>query len=356
MRTRVAGHTSGPALVSVVIPAFEAARFLPRAIRSALGQTYPCREIIVVNDGSPDTTAAEDAISPFRQQIHYVWQANAGAGAARNAGLRLATGAFAAFLDADDYWAPTYLDEQVRFLQDHPECAAVYTDAWIVGDTPLAGRRFMDLSPSSGDVTVASLLSNGCTVITSALVVRLDVIRAANGFTESLRRGQDFDLWLRLAMRGHCIRYQHTALVYRCSHGGNLSDDPIDEHQRVIDVLEQPCWDALSSEEHRLLQHRIATHKEGLAVERGKRSLAAGDIGSAREYFGQVSVTRRGCKMAFVSLMLRTAPGLLRAGYLWRLPSAAMPAGGTAVVPVSPQGQKPRVVPAQTNADPAAGL
>jgi hypothetical protein len=78
----------------------------------------------------------------------------------------------------------------------------VYADARMTGDTPFAGRTFMDTTPSVGPVTFRSLLSQQCTVLTSSVVARRDILEAAGRFDASLRRGQDFDLWIRLAHRG----------------------------------------------------------------------------------------------------------------------------------------------------------
>jgi glycosyltransferase involved in cell wall biosynthesis len=81
--------------------------------------TFTDYEVIIVNDGSPDTEDLERALEPFRDRIRYFKQRNRGAGAARNVGLRAARGEFVAFLDADDLWLPNYLDEQMRFIQEH---------------------------------------------------------------------------------------------------------------------------------------------------------------------------------------------------------------------------------------------
>ena len=126
-----------------------------------------------------------------------------------------------AFLDSDDYWEPEFLREQLALFATDPSLDVVYSDAWICGESPLAGRRFMDLSPSRGAVTVASLLTCECTVITSAVVARTDIVRAAGGFNAGLRRGQDFDLWLRLARNGAHFGYQRNPLVHRRLHSRN---------------------------------------------------------------------------------------------------------------------------------------
>src|SRR5262245_30917070 len=107
--------------VSVIIPAFRAAKYIGETLRSVLAQTFKDYEIIVVNDGSPDAVELESALEPFRDQIVYLVQLNFGAGAARNTGIRAARGKFLAFVDADDSWEPLFLEEQMSFLKEHPE-------------------------------------------------------------------------------------------------------------------------------------------------------------------------------------------------------------------------------------------
>src|SRR4051812_28594915 len=99
-------------LVSVVIPAYNVGDFIAQALDSVLAQTYRHFEILVVNDGSPDTPVIEAALAPYRDRITYIAQENAGPSAARNAGIERGRGELIAFLDGDDIWLPTCLAEQ----------------------------------------------------------------------------------------------------------------------------------------------------------------------------------------------------------------------------------------------------
>src|SRR5690606_15764736 len=126
------GRAGQDPLVSIVIPCYNHARFLGEAIESALGQTYPRVEVVVVDDGSTDDTAAVVVRYPA---VRYVRQANAGLAAARNAGLRASTGELLVFLDADDRLTPGALEEGLRCLRARPECAFVYgAYRWIEAD------------------------------------------------------------------------------------------------------------------------------------------------------------------------------------------------------------------------------
>src|SRR5205809_2555913 len=145
-------------LVTVIIPVWNSAAFIEETVKSVLGQTFRDYELIIVNDGSPDTVELEAVLLPYRSSLKYLRERHKGAAAARNAALRVARGTYIAFLDADDSWLATYLDQQIAFLKAHPDVDLVYADARLTGDSPLAGRTFMETAPSRGPVTLKSLL------------------------------------------------------------------------------------------------------------------------------------------------------------------------------------------------------
>src|ERR1051326_3122222 len=188
--------------VSVIMPAYRASADIPDALASVFEQSFSSFEVVVVDDGSPDGAALRAALAPLRSRILYIEQPNRGAGAARNAAIRASRGRYLALLDADDRWARDFLRRQVWYLDANPQCALVYCDPILTGDTPLAGSRFMERAPSSGEVTLLTLIEQRCNIILSTVVARRDAIVEAGLFDESIRRGQDFELWLRLALRG----------------------------------------------------------------------------------------------------------------------------------------------------------
>src|SRR5690242_14802421 len=119
--------------VSVIIPAYNAAAFIGETLDSVYAQTFNNFEIIVVNDGSPDTEALEQKLSSYPAKLRYLKQANQGAAAARNTGPRAAIGEFVAFLDADDTWLPQFLEKQVALLDNAP-ADVVWADSLIRGN------------------------------------------------------------------------------------------------------------------------------------------------------------------------------------------------------------------------------
>ena len=158
-------HPATTPTVSVIIPAYNAAKFIGEALDSVFTQTFTSHEVIVVNDGSHDTDELERELKRYPEALRYIKQENQGAAAARNTGLRAAAGEFVAFLDADDTWLPDFLEKQMEFLK-RSKADLVYADALLSGESPLAGRTFMEMEPSRGDVTPENLLGIKVTVLT----------------------------------------------------------------------------------------------------------------------------------------------------------------------------------------------
>ncbi len=180
--------------VSVVIPTFDSGPFVVEAVRSALAQTCPPHEVIVVDDGSGDDTAKR--LAAFGSAIRYVWQANTGPAVARTRGVRLAAGDVIGFLDADDVWHPRKLECQLAAMASRPDLgmigAAVYN--WPAPCHP----ALPDCVGSVVDVPFDRLVVRNC-FVTSSVLVRTEIIRAAGEFDRCLRGPEDYDMWLRVA-------------------------------------------------------------------------------------------------------------------------------------------------------------
>src|SRR5262245_33293054 len=132
-KTEHFGKGLSPA-VSVIIPAYNAANYISETLDSVLAQTFQDWEIIVVNDGSPDTEELEHVLGRYQEQISYRKQENRGPGSARNEGMRHARGKYLAFLDSDDLWLPDFLSEVVQFLEEHPSISMACADCVYFGD------------------------------------------------------------------------------------------------------------------------------------------------------------------------------------------------------------------------------
>jgi glycosyltransferase involved in cell wall biosynthesis len=300
--------------VSVIIPAYNAAAFIVDTLASVYAQTFGDFEVIVVNDGSPDTDALEQALGRYPTKLRYLKQANQGAAAARNTGICAASGEFVAFLDADDTWLPSFLEKQVDVLK-RESADVVWADALICGESPLAGRTFMQVQPSFAEVTPENLLSVKVTVLTSTVVARRERVLEVGLFDTKLRRGQDFELWLRLARGGARFVYQPEVLAQRRIVESSLSGSALSQLERTLTVLDaiQAKGNLTPGEEEALQWNLRRTHRE-LAVEMGKEKLRGRDFQGALGSFREAGQFRQSWKLVLVCLGLRAAPELL-----WRI-------------------------------------
>ena len=302
--------------VAAVIPVYRA-QYLHECLASVFAQTRPPDEVIVVDDGSPDDEALRRALQAFAGRLRVLHQENRGAGAARNAAIRITDAPLIAFLDADDLWEPRFLERQLRLLEARPDAVLAYANGRVSGAGPLAGTLFMDTAPSSGEVSVEALLAQRCTVLTSSVVARRQALVDAGLFDETLRRGQDFDLWVRVAFRWPRFVYTTDPLVIRRVHGHNLSGDRTAEIGRAVAVLEGLARKlTLDAAESRTLCRRIKALDSELETEYGKRSLESGNVRDAGARFSRAAANGH-WKVRAVSYGLRIAPELTRRAYVF---------------------------------------
>jgi hypothetical protein len=207
--------------VSVVIPCYNHARFLADAIASALCQTRPPEEVIVIDDGSTDDTPS--VVRRFEHRISYLRQDNRGLAAARNAGIRRARGELIALLDSDDLWLPTFLQVMMPVIADHPG-AALYYSAWQPMDVD--GQEVATWGPSrhAPPAEVYATLLRADFLVPSAVILRRTAVLDAGLFDESLRSQEDWDLWLRLARRWPVVGTAAPLVRYRITPGSMSTD------------------------------------------------------------------------------------------------------------------------------------
>ena len=187
--------------VSVVIPVYNGARTIGRALESVFAQTFRDFEIIVVNDGSTDDTAS--VLAGYGDRIQVVSQSNRGVSAARNAGLRVSVGEYLVFLDDDDEWMPEMLARCTAVLDEDPDCVLVYTGVLKVD---LTGMPTPDQEPLTGGVespTIAQALARPWTIVPSQFLVRRSVLERTNGFDERLGGPEDIYFLLQAREQGY---------------------------------------------------------------------------------------------------------------------------------------------------------
>jgi glycosyltransferase involved in cell wall biosynthesis len=224
--------------VSVIVPAYRAAGTIRRAIDSALQQTRPPEEILIVDDGSPDDLAA--ALTGYSPQVRLVRKSNGGAASARNFGIDHAQGNVIAFLDADDHWEPTKLQRQLAVFEMHPEVGLVASRYYeelpgtprsspgAVSDT-LAGRPLM-----AGQEGLSTIIPR---IWTTTVIVRREVL-GEHRFEPGLEPAEDRDMWIRLASAAP-VYIHPERLATAVLEPGSLSRSNVDQDRtnmlRVID-------------------------------------------------------------------------------------------------------------------------
>lgn len=215
MNVLVAGGRSP--LVSVVIPCYKQAKFLPDAIESVLAQTYKNFEIIVVDDGSPDDTRRVVAAYP---QVRCAPRENGGLSAARNTGLQVSRGKFVVFLDADDRLLPEALQYGLNCFHLHPESAFVFGHFRLVteGGHPL--KEFSQNNPG-GDRYEAMLMHNYIGMH-ATVMYRRAIFDEVVGFDATYQSCEDYELYLRIARRHPVHSYSQVVAEYR-RHGNAMS-------------------------------------------------------------------------------------------------------------------------------------
>lgn len=219
---------SPDATVSCVIPAYNAAAFIRRALESVLAQSCPVNEVIVVDDGSKDDTLA--VLATFGPRIRVITQANAGAAAARNRGLAESTGAWVAFLDADDWWEPDRLRLGRELLARHPGLHWTAGAYWVLESG--GARRLVPDARQSGRVlgdgeVVADFYEaawQGVAFHTISYLIRRTLLVELGGFRADLPTGEDLDLWWRIADRSPRVGFVRQPIAtYDCSQPGSLT-------------------------------------------------------------------------------------------------------------------------------------
>ena len=200
-------------LISCIIPVFNGERYLAEALESVVNQTYRPVEILVVDDGSTDNTAA--GVSAYRDRIRYRWQPNAGQAAARNLGLTMADGQFVAFLDADDVWHPEKLARQMaRFeAREELDCSFAHVQNFWIPELIGEQEAFRDhriSKPIPG--------YSACT-----LLCRRALFETLGAFDTAIHPADDTDWFLRASERGATMEMLPEVLLFRRLHQTNMS-------------------------------------------------------------------------------------------------------------------------------------
>ena len=303
-------------LVSVIIPAYQAAEHIREALDSVFAQTYTNFEVVLVNDGSPDTEALEQAIRSYGERLTYIRQENRGPSGARNTAIRTARGKYIACLDSDDIYLPEHLARLVPLLEERA-LDLVYCDSYFVRDGVHDGRAFVgrafERQPQSPPVTFEKLLTEECAVTTSAVVASRQAMIDAGLFDERYRRSEDFDLWVRMSFRGAKMDLLRQVGIEHRLHPGGLAADGYLLKQAQIEIYKKVLATLpVSAEQKRLIQELIA-RVEGLCqMDLVKRYLREGRYPEARLAAGQAAALLQDRKSRRVALAVQIAPWAAR--------------------------------------------
>lgn len=201
-------------LVSVIIPCYNCDEFILRAIDSVKNQTYKNIEIIVVEDGS--VRKVKELISCY-PEITYCYQENKGQASARNRGIKLSTGSFIAFLDADDVWKPQKIEMQIACMKEKRNIGLVHTNMIIISKDRVIERK---QKIPSGNIFSTLLKENY--IATSSVMIRRECFDNVGAFNEDMQIAEDYLLWLNIAHQYQCY-YIDIPLIKYYIHNSNIS-------------------------------------------------------------------------------------------------------------------------------------
>lgn len=210
------------ASVSVVLPTFNGVRYIAEAIESALAQSVPAHEIIVVDDGSTDDTEA--VVRRFGDKVRYIRQNNKGASGAYNTGIAAATGTHIAFLEHDDIWLPEKTARQLSAFTEGNDIGMVFSPVVLIEDGVPSKRDHIDPQFGGGEYCFADFFKRNRVLNCSSVMLKRAALEEVGGFREDLRLAFDYDLWLRVAAKYRVVSLSEPLAQYRL-HGGNLSRD-----------------------------------------------------------------------------------------------------------------------------------
>ncbi len=295
--------------ISVVIPSYNTAPLIANCINSVFAQTFSDFEVIVVNDGSPDTAELEKALEPYRGKIVYLVQENKRAAGARNTAIGKARGEFLAFLDSDDSWLPDHLASQMELFGNDPALDLVYADALLLTDSPRQ-KTFMEKCPSQGAATFEALVVERCQIPVSTVVARKAAIVRAGLFDENLARCDDYDMWLRTAFFGGHIgwRRKPQAQLY-LGRPDSLGSSRAKMAEAYWKILEKATGTLpLNDAQRKLVSDRAVEIKARYLYEQGKLALYERHPEKARELFAEANLHYRTLKLDMAIRSLQLAP------------------------------------------------
>jgi glycosyltransferase involved in cell wall biosynthesis len=299
-------------LCSVIVPAYNVQAYIVEAVESALSQTYPEVEVVVVNDGSTDGTAR--VLKPLRNKITYVEQPNLGPSAARNRGLREARGEFIALLDGDDIMFPRRLERVIGLLDEHPQFGFATSDAYFLHDGVASEIPHNAELPGGFRAEDQPYWILDYNFVFGMVVIRRELFDVHGAFDETLRTCEDWDLWIRFILGGERVGLVAEPLAYYRRRDESLTRDWSQIIGDALTVIER----TLDRTDTRAIP-RLGT----TIYKRGLQALALGDIRRCRRFFWATARDRTSAfSLRAKAAALALLPELGRFLYRRRRPTA----------------------------------
>lgn len=225
--------------VSVIVPTYNRAAFLPAAIESILGQSFQDFEVLVIDDGSTDSTV--EVLRTYHEKVTYIYQENQWVSAARNTGIEASRGEYLAFLDSDDLFLPDKLEIQVRLLDERPEIGLVASGHEFIDEEGQL-LQIPNFKTDRPTITLESILFGGLAPV-HAVLIRRSWVNQVNGFDPKFPYAEDPDLWYRLALEGCPMVWESSVVCQYRVHANNATNSPKIHFQYARQALDKAFAD-----------------------------------------------------------------------------------------------------------------
>jgi GT2 family glycosyltransferase len=305
-------------LVSVIMPAYNMAPYLSDAVESVRAQTFSDWELLIVDDGSTDDTAAiARGYSVLDGRVRLVRQENRGISAARNAALRVGRGAFFSLLDSDDLWDPEFLAAQLDVFEAHPATALVSGSARLLGG-PRHGQPARPELSGTPMLSLEEMIADERAVFVMT-TFRREVVDRIGMFDVEKQRSEDWDFWLRAVVAGFVLRRNWRALGWYRIREGSLSQNTpamLEEMLHTLAKVHHACANRPAARP--IIDAQIARFRRERLIASAKEAFERDDLGSAATQLQALRSNQGGALVALTAWLARHVPPAARAAYRLR--------------------------------------